>query len=876
MRLPALTQLPAIGRYLPPLAALVAGAALLLFLLDRPEQLLLSVPSSECRRVAPADETAPGNGDSVETWSWALPQAAYPLVRAKTPRRESSFLFLGDRLIPLKFPYDEVPASEREITGWHLVEQDQLVFQLPAGVTLGSMEDSAPHAAQTLANVERQPASLRLEINGPMSGRRQFALAVIAFSGFAISCFGCPDAFRTVTNPSTWLRRAGVGLIALAVLASLIVCAVQRLPIIWRTTTLGLAWDRFDAIAPGLLLLMACCGWIRARRRRTDPTAAEAQNNRALPPADASAPSQSADGFVRWGWLAGAALFLVSFVRLLCWGVGSTHPWSPVGISSPFCSAVEYSDAAGYLAGAYHLISAGTLDEWNQRRPINAALFATRLISSGWNTDLAKWFQAVAVALAAAWAAREVAWLYGRYAGLAALALLWGCGRLFLATTLSEPLGFTLGSLGLVGLLRQIRTGSVISGIVGIGLMTLAQAARPGAMFVLPALVVCAAVGGRSWRERATLFALTAGMVAATMALNPLLSRLYGTQANLTGSNFSYTFAGLASGQSWSEVIDQYQEQLDELPNEKAVATFLYQEGFRLIRSQPEVFVGELLRGLVRFSIDFPRFLVGITSRSNIDALSPLLIPQVLFLAAIAGLAFWRQWHCLSRRDWALAWAIFMGSVTSIPLVFLDGGMRVFMATWPAVLAWIATGFASPQTHCESPLHYRFDRGSGPLAGLLAAVMGIAVVGPAAAHSLGGRAASVADPAATEVILADELSAAQAIEQQWAQASGFTGEVDWLQVNRRMGGPGVNVGSGDEAELTALEWQRELQISGVGSEAYLLTRMPQPPFRFDQVYDARSGTCKILFLPGDPQELPSGAIVVETDGGLRIFGRRFP
>ena len=107
-------------------------------------------------------------------------------------------------------------------------------------------------------------------------------------------------------------------------------------------------------------------------------------------------------------------MFLISFVRLLCWGVGTTHPWSPVEISSPFCSAAAYSDAAGYLAGAYHLLAEGTLDEWNQRRPINAALFAMRLIGSGWNVDLAKWLQAVAVALAAAWAAREVALLYGR------------------------------------------------------------------------------------------------------------------------------------------------------------------------------------------------------------------------------------------------------------------------------------------------------------------------------------------------------------------------------------------------------------------------------------------------------------------------------
>lgn len=863
------------SRYLHPLIVLLAGAALLLFLFDRQEQVVLNIAPAECQRLhvaglageAAADNSAGDNGGAL--WFWTLPEHARPLARAKTPRRESSFLFLGERLIPLQFPYDTVADAERAITGWHRIEPDRLVFQLPAKVPMSSLQESAAAGVFAVPSADNRSQDLRLEINGPMSGRRQFAWATVVLSCLVFSWGGRSWPDRRTWALSAKLRWPVAVLVVLVVLASLYICAVQRLPIAWRATPLGIAWDRFDAIAPGLLLVLACCGWMRDRRRRAHPVEAELVNDVATQPVGSA-------WAVRFGWLAGAALFLVSFVRLLCWGVGATHPWSPVGISSPFCAAAAYSDAAGYLAGAYHLIDEGRLDEWNQRRPINATLFATRLIGSGWNVDLAQWFQAVAAALAAAWAAREVALLYGRYAGLAALALMWGCGRLFLATTLSESLGFTLGALGLVGLLRQLRTGDLASGMLGLGLMTLAQAARPGAMFVLPALILCAGSWGRTWRERAALFALASVMVAATMAVNPLLSRLYGTQDNLTGSNFSYTFAGLASGQSWAEVVVQYQEQLDALPNEKAVATFLYQEGFRLIRSQPEVFIGELLRGVMRFSIDLPRFLVGLTSRSNIDALSPLLIPQVLFLAALALAALWRQWRVGSRSDWALWLAVFVGCATSIPLVYLDGGMRVLMATWPAALAWLATGLAVPQPNATVHLRYAFGRDAWPLAGLLAAVIGLAVLGPAVAHGVGGRPDRGADGAEPAAGLPEEIAAAEAIQRQWAEDSGLAGEVEVLQVDRRMRGPGVSVGNPGEAELTVREWQRELQVSGIGSEAYLLTRMPQPPFRLDQVYDARSGTSKILFLPGDQPEIQSGAMRVETDGGLRIFGRRLP
>lgn len=81
------------------------------------------------------------------------------------------------------------------------------------------------------------------------------------------------------------------------------------------------------------------------------------------------------------------------------------------------------------------------------------------------------------------------------------------------------------------------------------------------------------------------------------LAVNPILSRIYGTDENLIGSNFARTLA-LATEQSWDEAVQGYQSQIQQQPNEKAVALFLYREGLRQIKQQPQVFVGRLAKGL--------------------------------------------------------------------------------------------------------------------------------------------------------------------------------------------------------------------------------------------------------------------------------------
>ncbi len=61
---------------------------------------------------------------------------------------------------------------------------------------------------------------------------------------------------------------------------------------------------------------------------------------------------------------------------LVCWAEGGTY-YAYVG------GAVPISDASNYYQGAVELREQGTLSSWNQRRPLNAALFAFRLGVTG-------------------------------------------------------------------------------------------------------------------------------------------------------------------------------------------------------------------------------------------------------------------------------------------------------------------------------------------------------------------------------------------------------------------------------------------------------------------------------------------------------------
>ena len=75
---------------------------------------------------------------------------------------------------------------------------------------------------------------------------------------------------------------------------------------------------------------------------------------------------------------------------------------------------IPFSDASGYLTGTWQLLSEETLNRWNMRRPINAALHALRWSSADGNLMLSfawmAWLIALGSLLAAAFIRRDLGW----------------------------------------------------------------------------------------------------------------------------------------------------------------------------------------------------------------------------------------------------------------------------------------------------------------------------------------------------------------------------------------------------------------------------------------------------------------------------------
>ncbi len=359
---------------------------------------------------------------------------------------------------------------------------------------------------------------------------------------------------------------------------------------------------------------------------------------------------------------------------------------------------IPWSDASGYYEGAQYFNTFGELDIWNQRRPLNALLLAVRLWLCGENLHCALLVQAVLLAVALYLFAAAVANRYGPWAALAAFAITWSYGRLYVATTLSETLGLTVGAIAAALLLQAQTRGLIAQASLGGFAMGLAMAVRAGALFLLPGLVVWAAWQfGPGWRRRLAASLAMVGGIGAAFAVNTLALRCYGTGENVAGSNFALTFCGMAEGTSWSDVYEKYRKQLDSA-NEKEQAAFLYRKAWEGIRADPSVFLATAARSERQFARDLRPWIAGLTSlplppdRSIVRKIART--NHWLWTAMLAALPL-TLWRWRRGGDWRLLLIVVLATGASAPFLYLDGGFRVFAASWPLFILCWAIAFAS-------------------------------------------------------------------------------------------------------------------------------------------------------------------------------------
>lgn len=282
---------------------------------------------------------------------------------------------------------------------------------------------------------------------------------------------------------------------------------------------------------------------------------------------------------------------------------------------STVAGVVPWSDANGYFQGAQGILFDGELDDWNSRRPINAAFFATRLAFTNLDLRMAIALQALLLGAACFLAARTVTRDLGVAGGLTLFVALFGYASFNVENTLSESLGITLGALAFATLWSAVRARSAPLASAGLYLVGLAVTARAGAFALLLVLPLFFA-----WHLRATarlnvrFLLIGFGVIVAAVLTNlSIAGVLHGEPRNVNG-NFSHTLYGLANGvpgwgadAGWTAVYNDYPEArgMPELEQNR----FVRDKALEEIRNNPTRFALSIARS-ARNYLEYARDLV--------------------------------------------------------------------------------------------------------------------------------------------------------------------------------------------------------------------------------------------------------------------------
>ena len=344
---------------------------------------------------------------------------------------------------------------------------------------------------------------------------------------------------------------------------------------------------------------------------------------------------------------------------------------------------LPYSDGHGYHEGALHLLHDGVLSGWDSRRPLNPAFLAGRIALVGGSFRFAILLEAALVGWSAFLAGRAIAQDLGFAAGALTYAVLMLFGARWMPTVWTEPLGLTLGALSFAALWHAARTRSPAAMAAGFALLALAQNARAGAVFVVPLLLWWAsglprAEGQRRW----TLLVSSIVGIAVAWACNRAVTTFNGGSAKAGHGAFSYTLYGLThGGTNWIAAFRDHPELYSLLAKDDAAAADVaYSLAMDELRRHPTGLLVGLWVGVRDFIDAWGEALsAGLLSHHRV-------LQWLYFLAIVAGVAWLiRRLRRIHGNDPALSMVLTacVGMLASIPVIYSDGGERVFAATIP-------------------------------------------------------------------------------------------------------------------------------------------------------------------------------------------------
>ena len=330
---------------------------------------------------------------------------------------------------------------------------------------------------------------------------------------------------------------------------------------------------------------------------------------------------------------------------------------------------VPRSDAWVHFRQAIDIATAGGTEVFFNGRFIYPAYFGALLALSGANLAFAILASTALVLIALGIASSHVARAFGWVPASMLCLIVWlyyrndGCGAV-----MSENFGLLAGLLALPFLIAGFRGNRALLFSWGVMILGVGFSARPGALFLMPALgFACGVIalrrgGGLRGFIFSTVLAGVFGIagLASNSILTATLAR--GGQGVAFG-NFAYSLHGLLHGTDWEESYTKYQGDTKRI----------MQINMDRLREDPS----SLVRGIGRAYGDTfgRRFLFRFGAESRVAA-----IGMIGF--CVAGIAGWflRDW----KKDAPWLTAAFLGILLSVPFAPpWDASVRPYAATIP-------------------------------------------------------------------------------------------------------------------------------------------------------------------------------------------------
>jgi hypothetical protein len=489
----------------------------------------------------------------------------------------------------------------------------------------------------------------------------------------------------------------------------------------------------------------------------------------------------------RWGWVPAI---------LLCWVPLWSHwagaPPSPTTAFAALMGYVPWADAHGHLEGALRLLGDGAFGSYSERRPINAALLAVRLVLGGGRLPAALALQATVLGIAAFLFARSVGLRHGLWSALGSFALVLGLVRGYVPTTDTEPLGVTLACLGLCVLgSAGVRSRPWLLAL-GVFVFAIALDARPGAQLLLPAFIVWGIVLYRGRRSTVAIMLVAAALASA--GLTRTLNATYGAGEGSFTAYPAFTFYGLTRNANYRQAYMDFGAEIAQARGEGEVARLLYRKGLENLRERPSDFIAALVGNEGRFFGKLAANLTGVVSprllfasdlddgaRSVDERVANLRAGLLLLALCVLGAVLFLVRSALPTERWFWL-ASALGFFGSIPFVYGDGGFRVLACGFPLLALFLSLAFSTARP-TRAREHARSCVEAPTLSTALGLAIGlvvVALVGPALLRNVWPRptAAQVAAAKSGETLLV-ALESSPAVLVSRVPRTGLL-EVPWI------------------------------------------------------------------------------------------------